>query len=175
MVLIVLFICVLFTLILCASLLMGVFTVPFVPTPKRVFLTLLPYNLIKNGDEVYELGCGNALFLRFFANKFLIQAKGCEIIPLFYLYGCIFEIFHNFTTKKSKIKIEYQSFFTTDLSQVDVVYCYLLPKYLNALTKNFDMMKSGSLIISYDFKIQKYQLFKEISIKQNHTIYLYKR
>ena len=58
---------------------------------------------------------------------------------------------------KSKSKVYFKNFKKVDLSEYNVIFCYLLDYYLNSLKQKFDKeLKPGTKIISYGFPIKNW-------------------
>lgn len=147
---------------------------PFLSTKPKVLEAIFKeINLEKNfSGRVYELGCGRAGFLDGFGQHFP-QAKltGFEYSFLPYLLARIQNSF-----RKTKIKIIKKNIFKVDLSQADLVYCYLNPETMARLEPKFKKeMKPTARIISYGFKIPNQQSEKETSVNgKDSKIYFYK-
>jgi SAM-dependent methyltransferase len=119
---------------------------------------------LKQNDIFYDLGCGNGDVLMA-AEKLGAHATGFEISPFYFLLSKL-KSFNN-----KNIKIQFNNINNVSLKKVDVVYCYLLPKFLNKLTNKF-LKDSPKKIISIGFEIIGLpggQLYKY----KNHQIFIY--
>jgi predicted RNA methylase len=74
-------------------------------------------------DLVYDLGCGDGRTIITAARRYGAQAVGIEIDPLRYLW-C--QILITVLGLREQVRVVYGSFFEHDLSDADVVTCYLL-------------------------------------------------
>jgi len=126
--------------------------VPFVSLSKKQLRTVDKNIKLKPGDRVVDLGCGDARVLRMFEKQGVKDLTGYEINFWAYLLA---------KTKnkllKSKSKVYFKNFKKVDLSEYNVIFCYLLDNYLNSLKEKFDKeLKPGTKIISYSFSIKNW-------------------
>ncbi|MBD3270475.1 hypothetical protein GF376_03030 [Candidatus Peregrinibacteria bacterium] len=127
---------------------------PFVPTPMDRVRKMIKLSKIKQGDRVYDIGCGDGRIVYIAANEYGAKATGFELSPLVYIYALIRKFIW-----KSKAEIKFANFKMKNISDADVVFCYLLPecidKIQNDLTK---MLKPGTKIVSYAFEFPEWKL-----------------
>lgn len=122
---------------------------PFVPTPIVRVKKMLEVAEIKPGEKVYDIGCGDGRMVYIAARDHGAKAVGLELSPLVYALARIRKLLW-----KSKAKILFRDFNFCNLSDADVVVCYLLPDTLAGLqTKLQKELKKGARVISYAFKI----------------------
>jgi SAM-dependent methyltransferase len=122
---------------------------PFVPTPMEAVEKMLQLAQIRNGEKVYDIGCGDGRMVYLAAKNFGADATGFELSPLVYAMARIRHFFW-----RSKAKIKFANFKRRDLSKADVIVCYLLPETLARLQAKLDKeLKKGSRVISYAFPI----------------------
>lgn len=139
---------------------------PYVMADKKVVRESLKAAGLKKGDIFYDLGCGRGDVLME-AEKMGAKAIGYEISPYYYILAKIR------TLNKPNIKIKYQNINNVNLSKANVVYCYLLPKFLKKLSLKFlRELKLGCRIVSIGFPINQLKNSKKIRINC-HNIYLY--
>ncbi len=124
--------------------------VPYVPTKKQVVQKMLKVAGLKNNAVVYDLGCGDGRLL-FEAEKIKkIQAKGYELAPIPYLLAQIKK-----RLSHSKITIALSNFFSANLKDANIIFCYLGPETMSALYKKIKKeCKKGTKIISNTFSIK---------------------
>ena len=73
---------------------------------------------------------------------------GFEIFPYYYIYAKIK------TWKYRNINVQYHNINKVNLSRADVIYCYLMPKFLKKLAPKFRReLKPGSRLISIGFPL----------------------
>ncbi len=126
--------------------------VPFVPLNKRQLLAVNKCIKLKAGDKVVDLGCGDGRVLRMFEKQGVKDLTGYEINFWAYLLAKIKNKF-----LKSKSKIYFKNFNKAKLSEYNIIFCYLLPGYVNFLKEKFDReLKPGTKIISYVFEIKNW-------------------
>ena len=104
---------------------------------------------VGSGDIVYDLGCGDGRILLAAARRYHARAVGIEIDPLRYLW-CQFLI--TILGQRKQIQIIFGNLFTKNLSEADVVICYLMPDALTKLEKKFKTeLRSGTRVVSNRF------------------------
>lgn len=156
------------------------FGCPYVKTNRDTIRKALKLVEIKKGDIFYDLGCGNGDVV-IEASKLGAQCIGYEISPYYYILSKIrIWIYLFFAGAKNKyISIEFKNIQDVDLRKADVVYCYLLPKFLEKLSSKLKKeLKPSARIISIGFpiknstfsarvkKVEKYQI-------KNHLVFIY--
>jgi SAM-dependent methyltransferase len=122
---------------------------PFVPTPMAAVEKMLSLAKIKSGDKVYDIGCGDGRMVYLAAKEYNADAVGFELSPLVYALARVRHFFW-----RSKAKIVFGNFKKHNLSDADVIVCYLLPETLARLQKKLDReLKKGAKVISYAFQV----------------------
>jgi len=142
---------------------------PFISSKRRVIKKIIEKLELKEDGVIYELGCGNAGFLRA-ARKKLPQAKlvGFEYSFLPYVIAQIQNSLSN-----SKISIKKENIFKVDLSQADVLYCYLNVSTMKRLEEKIKAEgRKGLEIISYQFPLPSLKA-EEILADGKGKIYFY--
>lgn len=108
---------------------------------------------IKPGQKIVDLGCGDGRIVFRAEKNYGAVAEGYEISVFVWLLAQL-----NRLLKRSKAKIYRRNFFTADLSQADVVFCYLLPEVMQKLSPKFKKeLKPGAKIISASFSLPEYE------------------
>jgi SAM-dependent methyltransferase len=149
------------------------FYVPFVPTEKRVLEKIVSIADLKDGEKVYDLGSGDGRVLEEALKMASIQATGIEVSRMVLLLGKIRRYF-----KKTKIQFLRKNFFKHDLSDADVVFCYLFPGVMKGLQEKFEKeLKQGARVISYSFPMVEWQPKKTLITREdkpkNFLVYRY--
>lgn len=122
---------------------------PFVPTPMAAAKFMFEKVQLKKGDRFYDIGCGDGRFAYIAARDFGARATGFELSPLIYLLAIIRKYFW-----QSKAEIIFKDFRKHDLSDADIIFCYLMPHALALTIPKFKKeLRPGTRIISYAFKI----------------------
>ena len=150
------------------------FGCPYVKTGHDVIRKALKLADIKKGDVFYDLGCGNGDVL-IKASKMGAKCIGFEISPYYYIIGKIrIRIYLFFARAKNKdISIEFRNIQNVNLQDADVIYCYLVPKFLNKLSTKFKReLKPSARLISIGFPIVGLKLSKKI-IYKSRAIFIY--
>ncbi len=123
------------------------------------------------GAKIYELGCGQAGFLRRLEksakNKYALV--GVELISSIYWLAKI-----QLGLAKSKINLQRQDFLKMNLAQGDCFYCYLNQAAMVKLAFKLKAeAKSGAYVISNQFYLPGYEpiMEQEISVGQAMRVY----
>ena len=118
-----------------------------------------------------DLGCGDGRVLRKAQRRYGVRTVGYEINPLAYLKARIL----SFGSKK--IKIRRQNFWDADLSDADVVFCYLYPDVMKRLaTKLVAGLKPGTVLVSSNFSLPGFVPSKILKLEHslhNDPIFIY--
>jgi len=134
---------------------------PFVPTPMKAVNTMIQKANLKDGEIVYDIGCGDGRVVHYASKKHNINATGFELSPFVYIFAKIRQFLW-----KSKAKILFRDFKRHDLSDADVIFCYLLPETLSKLEPKLSReLKKGTRVISYAFPIAPWQ--EKLKIKND--------
>lgn len=153
---------ILFGLVICFGFVL-LFGAPYVPIHAKQARLAVELADLSRGDKFYELGCGDGKML-ILAAKTGAQVVGVELNPILFLVSKLR------TFKRPNIKVLYGSFWSINLSDADVVFVFLLNKFMTKLDKKLtEELKPESKLISYVFMIPD----KEI-INQKESVYLYK-
>lgn len=140
----------------------------FVFSTNNVIKKSLELAKLKKGEKFLELGSGTGRGLLIAANCFGAKATGVEISPFHYFVSKIL------TYKNKSINIKMGDFRRVDLSNFDVVYCYLSPKLMEILSLKFKKeLPHGARVVSYCFEIPDI-IPKKVEIISGKKIYLYK-
>lgn len=142
---------------------------PFVSTHPKIMDKILAELKIKQNDHVFELGCGEAGFLRSIEEKFpKAQYTGIEYSFLPYFITKL-----QLAVKKSRIKMVKKNIFRTDLSGADMIYCYLSPRSMKKLsTKLKRECQPGTKLVSLCYALPDLQPDKTIEV-DDKQIYFY--
>ena len=122
--------------------------VGFVPTPMAAVERMIAMAEIKEGDVVYDLGCGDGRIVVAAAQRHGVKAVGIDINPE--------RVEESRARAKAAgledlVSLRQADIFTLDLSDADVVFTYLTPRLNQRLMPQLRKMKPGSRIISYEF------------------------
>jgi SAM-dependent methyltransferase len=142
---------------------------PWLPTRMKKVRQMLNLAEIQPGEVVYDLGCGDGRFLVIAARKFGAYAVGIELNPIFYLW-C--QMLITILGLRGRVKIVYGNFFKHDLSNADVIICYLLQDTNDRLEfKLLKELKPSARVCSNSFVFDNLPVISEDRRKE---IYIYK-
>jgi ubiquinone/menaquinone biosynthesis C-methylase UbiE len=155
--------------------------VPFVPTHEKVVSAMLKMADVKEGDTVYDLGCGDGRIVITAIKDFKAKrGLGIDFNPD-RLKDCEKRMKDEKLTPEQIKKITFKQgdvlkMTPEDFKDVDVVTLYLLPevnlKLRPVLQKG---LKPGARIVSHDFDMDDWKEDKkeEVTADRTHTIYLW--
>ena len=155
--------------------------VPFVPTNEKVVAAMLKLAAVKEGDTVYDLGCGDGRITIASVKDFKAKkGLGIDFNPE-RLKDCAKRMDDLKLTDEERKKITFKQgdvlkMSPDDFKDVDVVTMYLLPevnlKLMPILQKG---LKPGARIVSHDFDMGDWKEDKkeEVTVDRTHTIYLW--
>lgn len=122
---------------------------------------------LKKGQKVYDLGCGDGRILLFAAKKGA-KCTGIERLRSLIWLGKLRNKIH-----KKKAEFRCENFFHTDLSDADVIFCYLFPKLMERFfQEKWPELKKGTKVISNAFPMKKCKEKEKIREGQS-WIYVY--
>lgn len=147
---------------------------PYVTSPQPIVDLMLDMAKIKQGETVYDLGCGDGRILITAAQRFKAKGIGVELS----------ESLVRTTTDKVKqlnlqdqIKVMHANLLDVPLNSADVVVIYLETLSNEKLRPNLERdLKPGSRVVSHDFEVRGWKpsrVEKIHSHRRSHTIYLY--
>lgn len=124
---------------------------PFVPTPSKTVDAMIRLTEVSKGDIVYDLGCGDGRFL-IAAAKQGATAIGYELsVPTLILAKWR-------TRKYPSISVRYGDFWKQDISNADVVVCYLLIAKMAQFERDvWPKLKAGCRVVSHMFSMPNVQ------------------
>ncbi|HRH32896.1 MAG TPA: class I SAM-dependent methyltransferase [bacterium] len=149
----------------------GIGGAPYVPTWKKDVDRFLKLAEIKDGEKMYDLGCGDGRLICA-AAKAGANVVGLELSLLPYLLSHVRRLFQ---PEKERIKILYKNFWKTDLRDADIIYFWISKEATYRLQKKFEKeLKKGTKIISYVWPIEAWVPVKVDNIEGRSKLYLYK-
>lgn len=147
-------------LLILAMVILGVFgtaawasfrAAPFVPLRMRDVQRMLAIAKLRDGEQICDLGCGDGRLLFEAVRHHRVRAVGFEVSLLPYVLARL----RRFRTRnQTSVVISYCDFFTADLRDIDVFFCFLTPMAMKKLARKFAAeAKEGARIVSYAFPI----------------------
>jgi SAM-dependent methyltransferase len=155
--------------------------VPFVPTNEKVVAAMLKLAAVKEGDTVYDLGCGDGRITIAAVKDFKAKrGLGIDFNPE-RLKDCEKRMADLMVTEEEKKKITFKQgdvlkMTPDDFKDVDVVTMYLLPEVNLKLRPILQKgLKPGARIVSHDFDMGDWKEDKkeEVTVDRTHTVYLW--
>lgn len=123
--------------------------VPGLPSPEHLYSQILELAELKEGERLYDLGSGNARLLFLGSRNFGATAVGYELSPVASYWSKL-----KAKLSRQKVTIYREDFFKADLSNADVVFCYLYPEVMAKLEPKFEReLRPGSRVISLAFAL----------------------
>ena len=120
----------------------------YVSTTKKRVAIALEHVPMTREQILMDLGCGDARVLRMAAKKYRVQAVGFELNWLAYIKArtlCFF---------KKGVTIKRKNFWNAEISNADVIFCYLYPDVMKRLGEKLkNSAKNGAYIISFNFSL----------------------
>jgi SAM-dependent methyltransferase len=139
--------------------------VPYVPTPQPVVDKMLELAAPKEGEKIYDLGCGDGRIVVTAAKKYGITGVGVDIDP-----ERIKEANENAEKAgvTDKVKFIEKNLFEMDFAEADVLGMYLLTS-VNAKLKPKILaeMKPGSRVVSHAFDMGDWKPDKTVRVKES--------
>lgn len=141
---------------------------PWLPTTMGRVHKMLQMAEVGPGDLVYDLGCGDGRTIVVAARRYGARAVGIEIDPLRYLW-C--QLLITVLGLRGKVRVVFGDIFAHDLSDADVITCYLLPNTNKKLEVKFAQeLQPGTRLVSNNFTFPGLSPLQEDH--ENH-LYLY--
>lgn len=138
---------------------------PFVPSVSKTAKTMINKAHITPQSIVYDLGSGDGRLLFLSAKAGAKKVIGIEINPILVLYTFIRILLMG---KQKQVICRCNNFWSTSLTDADVVYVYLIPWKMGKLAKKLEKeLKKDALIISNSFIFPDWKLVDED--KANHV------
>jgi SAM-dependent methyltransferase len=129
--------------------------VPYVPTPPEVVDAMLKMASVRDGDVVYDLGCGDGRIVIQAASRHAVRGVGIDIDP-----DRIAEATQNATDAgvTDRVQFRNENLFEADLSDASVVTLYLLSSVnLRLRPKLLSELKPGTRIVSHAFDMGEWR------------------
>ena len=143
----------------------------YVSTSRAKIAAFVDAVPMKADQMLVDIGCGDGRVLREAQKRYGVRTVGYEVNPLAYLKARLFSIGSN------RITIRRQNFWEADLSEADVVFCYLYPDVMKKLaTKLVDGLKPGAIVVSSNFSLPGWipgKILRLESSLHNDPIYIY--
>jgi trans-aconitate methyltransferase len=124
------------------------------------------------GQLLVDIGCGDGRVLRKACNRYGVRATGYELNLLAYLKARLLCL------GLKEVTVEWRNFWTVDLSDADVVFCYLFPDVMWDLAAKLKSdLKPGAVVVSCNFDLPGYtpdRVLRPGNSLHNDPIYVYR-
>ncbi|MFC1511727.1 SAM-dependent methyltransferase [Candidatus Latescibacterota bacterium] len=143
----------------------GQYDVPYVPTDYAVVDSMLSMVQVREGEKLYDLGCGDGRIVVTAAKKFGARAVGIDINPV-----RIEESWANAEKESVTDRVEFleQNLFETDFRDADVITMYLL-QWVNLRLRPmfFRDLKPGTRLVSHAFTMGEWEADRRMEIARS--------
>jgi hypothetical protein len=132
------------------------------------FIAAVP---MQPGQVLVDLGCGDGRVLRYVRRCYKVRAIGFEVNLMAYLKARVLSI------GQKNIEIRLKNFWSQNLAQADVVFCYLYPDVMQRLSAKLrSELKPGTLVASCNFALPGFNPIKVLrpaGALHNDPVYIY--
>lgn len=131
--------------------------VPYVPSPMKIVQEMISLAGVKEGDNVYDMGCGDGRVVT--ETSFI---KNTKCVGIEWKKDVFFTAKVRNFIKKGKAIIKNGDMYKLDISDADVIFTYLLPHAMDKLeNKILTECKNSVVIVSHGFVFKNLKLQEE--------------
>lgn len=131
----------------------GLSAAPYLPTRWKDVERALDLAQIRPGERLVDLGCGDGRFLVAAARRGA-AAVGYEISALPFLWAAVRIALARLRGLPGTAIVRYRNFYSVDLSQADVVVCFLTPMAMGRLSTKIEQeLHPGARLLSVAFHL----------------------
>ncbi|MFH1404775.1 MAG: class I SAM-dependent methyltransferase [Patescibacteria group bacterium] len=143
---------------------------PWIPTRKRDFERIGRLLDLKQGEIVYELGCGDGRLCFYLAKKYGVNAVGVELSLLQYMVAMIRKVVGGY----KNVSIKFGNAMSRNLSEADAVYMFVMPDFYRDIRPKFEKeLKQGARVASYVWPIPDWEPVQVDTKEAEQDVYLY--
>jgi hypothetical protein len=125
----------------------------YVSTSRSKIASFIDAVAMEPEQLLVDLGCGDGRVLRRAVKKYRVRAIGYEVNLLAYLKAQVLSI------GLKNVEIKWKNFWSADLSEADVVFCYLYPDVMRRLSCKLKTdLRPGTVIVSCNFGLPGFKL-----------------
>lgn len=140
------------------------FGAPFVASSSKRMKAMLELAGFKKSDKVADLGCGDGRVVHMIANEGVSSVIGYEYSLPTYLYALWKK-----RGLKTRGKILFANFWKKNLTDFDVLICFLLGSSMERFRKEvWPVLRKGTRVISNEYMMEEMEADKQVS-----RVYLY--
>jgi hypothetical protein len=145
------------------------------PTSGKVERKILEALPPETRGTIIDLGSGwGSMAIQFAKQHPNCQVIGCETSPIPYLFSKLWLK----TSGLQNLRFYRKDFFTVPLNDISLIYCYLYPAAMKALTEKFERETlPGTVVVTNTFAIHNWTAIDVVDVQDlyNTKIYIYKR
>ena len=130
----------------------SVIAAPWVPTRKKDYHRIIQALGPLTNETIADLGAGGGGVMRAIGRRYpQVKMVGYEIsLPAW----CVAAWLNGVSGLGKRCEIRLKNFFNEDLSEFDIIYCFLTPMAMKKLQGKFTReLKPGTKVVSYAFLI----------------------
>lgn len=135
----------------------------------EAFLDAVPMN---PNDLLVDLGCGDGRVLRASRRRYKVRALGFEVNVLAYCMARVLSL------GTRGIQVMWKNFWSQNLGDADVVFCYLFPDVMKRLGIKLEKeLRPGARVVSCNFSVPGWAPFEVVcpgSTCHGDPIYIYR-
>ena len=143
----------------------------YVSTSRVKIKAIMDALQMKPGQVLVDLGCGDGRVLRRASKYFNARAIGYEVNLLAYIKARMLCL------GRKRVIVERKNFWPVDLSNADVVFCYLFPDVMRKLSDKLKTeLKPGAVIVSCNFVLPGFtpaRILRPGGTLNNDPLYVY--
>ena len=147
---------------------------PYVTSPQPIVEKMLEVARLKNGETLFDLGCGDGRILLSAARNFGARAHGVELSPTLVRRA---QQMVDAQGLQDQVKVTQGDMMQIDVSSANVVSLYLLTEANEQLRPKLEReLKAGARVVSLEFKIKGWKPSRVEKVEAHrhpYTIYLY--
>lgn len=147
---------------------------PYVSSPQPIVVKMLEIAGLRNGETLFDLGCGDGRIVATAAKEFGAKAVGVELSPA--LAKRAREAVESLGLQQ-QVRIIEGDMMGVDVSSADVVALYLLTEANEQLRPKLEReLRPGARVVSLEFRIKGWKPARVEKVEAHrhpYTIYLY--
>lgn len=152
--------------------------VPYVPTPYRIIKKMIELAEIKPEDKIIDLGSGSGRIILKIAQKYPNQITGIDNSRVLVIITKIRFWLNKFfgRLKSRSYQVNRTDFLKFDLTDYNLVFCFLTNTAMEKLRPNFEKLPNGARIISYHFHFTSDKFIeKKVQISKREKVFIYSK